>query len=214
MRIAIAALLFDDTTRVGSHRARSFARELSELGHQVTVFTAGEQDDTSSPFERVPVVRLGPFDRNSWPRTGISGLRRQAAVAVTISPTVIPLAVLRRRSSQSAQDRIQYLTQQRASSVLSIDEILCSQRWAESAQKQIEESYAPNTFDVVFSTSDYLGRAVRDSGAARTWIADFRDAAVSELLLAPLRRYFARHQSITILDADHVTAVSEGVKIL
>ena len=212
MRIAIAALLFDDTTRIGSHRARSFASELAALGNEVTVFTPGDRDDASSPFEGVNVVRLGSYDVRSWPRTGIRGLQHQSAVAVTISPTIVPLMVLRRRSSPRAHDHIQHLTQQRASSVLRIDELLSAQAWTKSAQEQIEAVYAPSAFDVVFSTFDDLGRAMRASGVARKWIADFRDAAVAEVFLGPLRFYLAGQQSRTVLDADHVTAVSEGVK--
>lgn len=222
MRIAIAAVLFDDTTRIGSQRARALARELSKLGNDVTVFTQGtpESPPLDDPFPAlgVDVVRLGPYSGELWPTSGWHGLIRKALTALVIAPTVLPLARLRRRTGKGSATsadagRIADMTSRRRSSVLRLDQLLSTHIWIRTARQELEgENLAGQPFDVVFSTFDPLGRMLKKVGIARKWVVDFRDPAYDAHFL-PAVAYFLRHYQDSLLrDGDWITTVSNGVK--
>lgn len=214
LKIAIAAVLFDDTSRIGSQRGRAFSRELARLGNEVTVFTEGDPQDTSSPFEGVRVVRLGAYSSDLWPKSAFRGLVRKALVAVVIAPTVLPLATLKRKRSARARHQIQRLTQQRQSSVQRLDLLLSAQIWTQAATQRVRQDFPRDSFDVAFSTFDPLGRALRDGETARKWVADFRDPAVSDTFLPAVRAYLQKYQDRIMRDADWVTTVSHGFEQL
>lgn len=218
MKIAIAAVLFDDKQRIAAQRPRAFARELAAAGHDVTVFTEGDPTNRDSPFVGVKVVRLGDYGPDLWPTTGAQGLIRKVIHGAVISGTVWNVRRLRRAESKhslSPAQRAAFFNFQRrrASSMLRVDLLLSTYRWLKDARPRIHESFSSQEpFDVVFTTFDPLGRLLKDEGLAREWINDFGDPSTSEAFLPLLNAYLRGYQSRIIRDADHVTAISAGVR--
>lgn len=212
MKIAIAAVLYDDTSRIGSQRARALSRELAARGNRITVLTAGDPQDKSTPFPEVEVIRLGPYGDRLWPTDGCHALIQKTLAGLVVAPTVVPLALLRRRNDDLSGERIAELTDRRASSVLRLNQLLSTHVWIRNAREQLTKHKSSEPFDVVFSTFDPLGRVLREDGRAKKWVADFRDAAVLPNSLPAIRHYLRRYQDRILRDADGITAVSAGVR--
>lgn len=216
MRIAIAALLFDDTTRIGSHRARALSAQLAKLGNEVTVFTQDFADPPQAPDE-VEVVRLGRFSEDLWPRTGPLGLFRKSLMAVIIAPTTIPVVILARKrargnATQDEENRLWELNEARLASVRRMDQLLSTHVWLRRAGERLQQLSKEPQFDIVFSTFEALGRQMRDMGVAAKWVDDFRDPAYAPVFLPAMRAYLRRYQDRLLIDADWSTAISTGVK--
>lgn len=217
MKIAIAAVLFDDTTRIGSQRSRALSSELAKLGNQVTVFTQ-DFEGGAPPPQDVDVVRLGGYSADLWPRTGFRGLIRKGLVGLVVAPTTVPVAVLklskaRGGPNEANQARLEELNQRRFSSVLRLDQLLSTHMWIKAARTQLGcLPYEQTQFDVVFSTFDPLGRLLKENGVARSWVNDFRDPAYSPVYLPAIGAYLRTYQNRLLKDADWVTAVSGGVR--
>lgn len=220
LKIAIAAVLFDDQQRIGSHRARSLARELAANGHEVTVFTAGDPQDHSSPFDGVNVVRLGgEYGPDLWRSRWAARILRKPFIAVAIigtTPRVSILKLKRRTGRITATETEHYfeLNRRRRATIRRIDLLLSTNVWIKKAQTALRQRAKTEMMrqDVAFSTFDPLGRLLRDEGLARLWVNDFRDPVVSQSFLGTLNRYLRAYQTLLLRDADAVTTVSQGVK--
>ncbi len=215
MKILVGALLFDDTARIGSHRARSLARELAARGHDVTVVAP----ETSHPSESPPGVkvrRIGNYSPGPESLSRRARLARKGLIALVIAPTVLPVAWLKRvterRPDQAFSERLAELTQRRYSSIQRLDEILATRVWSREVASGLSVDGEEPKFDVLFSTNDQLGVVLQESDVATRWVNDFRDPLDSSSFLPAVRQYLRRHQRKLLEKADWTTAVSSGVK--
>lgn len=215
MRVAIAAGLFDDTTKAASHRARALAEELASLGHEVTVL-APQTDNPAPPPVGVKVWRLPPHSNLLLPQQHAAKLALRLLAQLVTAPTVPTLACLRlvrsRGSSKKLDDRWTHVAERRYSSVLRLEQLMSLGLWSRTLKRQLSAlGGRQSLFDVVVSTSAPMGRAIRDSGLALAWVNDFRDPMPSPSFLGLLNLALRRMQNKDLRDADVTTAVSEGV---
>ena len=206
MRILILTTYYPPDTAVAAVRPYMLAKYLTQSGHNVTVLRSGEFYNSASDFfdmtipvrvisylgENSPAERYARGEQTEFPCP--EGKRRLAKLPPWVGKLIMsvydPIAF--RRDQRNIQRKTKML-------------------------KEALDALSHEHFDVVFSTFGQQENIAGGQYAAKLFgcklIQDFRDAvAVAPLCTRSQFRYLQKLQRDAIMQADGVTAVSEGLR--
>ncbi len=212
MRILIVSTHYPPQQAIASQRVHAHATTWAELGAEVTVLTSMKQDDqrgapASSPGIRVEEVAFAPSRFIRWARAsaGERGLRDPGALSAGARRGIggRALVALRERAGVYAGIRMPDV----------------SDAWVRPAVRRAEELGREEPFDAVFASSGpyttlRVADRLREAGAARCFIAEFRDLWTANHSARGVFPITVRERAIErriLRRADRIITVSDGL---
>ncbi len=228
MKIAIVAMIFSDTTRIGSVRPRALATQWVAMGHHVTVYSAKVPDNLKSdPPQGVNLVELSEFRLDAWNESSWRAIVVKVATLIARFTVGARIRQIRRASqvtghpdgAVAGDPATDIALMELNKTARLIRDVMSNRVWFNEsvsvAKTHASKSEQP---DVIFSTfgpfgSLWLGRSLSKQQRRAKWVSDFRDSIEQPGYLPVARAALRRAQRRAIGEPTLVTTVSDGVRL-
>lgn len=212
MRILIVSVPFPPLLAMGAFRVHSFARYWADQGHQVTVLTTAKPPAERSfrpDVRNIEMIEVPAVGEAVWARCR-DWLRRSPRGAK--QPVPAPAGG---RRAGLLKNLIEWGKRTGILGTVRMPDP--TDLWVRPAVEALRRAAGGRPFDLMLSssgpyTAHLVARRLRRSGAARRWIADFRDLWTANPIykgLAPFCSIERRLERGVLRSADAVTTVSE-----
>lgn len=211
MRIFIVSAHYDNRSRIGSARPRSFAKWLSTFGHEVTVLTQSANGPYDSGTEEgsagVQVVRIPRakfLDSVHGRAQRVYSVLRQRTDGLAVKSSAQGDA----NWSGTPPPVVLALT-----TISLLFRVLDDRLWIRESMRVAREL---SKADVIFATYGplsalWLGRALARWQPSAVLVTDFRDLVVNDSFPRLVNTALLRVQRSAVAESDEVTTISEGL---
>lgn len=207
MRILLVTPYFPPQNAVASLRTHAFAFQWSQAGEDVTVLTTAKRVDQhglampTNGFQVVEIEYAVPRLLERLRRSHKSSAKGTDQACLNSAPPGL-IARLKQRTGVFSSVRMPDLTDY----------------WVEPATEWAQQ-HAAASWDVVVSssgpyTAHLVGRALKRSGAARSWVADFRDLWTDNHAHCGLPPFVFRERQLEracLREADAIVTATDGL---
>ncbi len=197
MKILIVSMLFYPDSRIGAFRPTNFAKNLVELGHEVTVITTDKNGEVNLPGLTIHQIGMGRFIKvidnlllHRKPHRLASANDTQSKKSVGMSPLKVALLLL-------------------------LDHVH-GWSWTRKVRRYVKANPIGQQ-DILISSfgplgSFFAGRMLSKNNVASKLVLDLRDRIPNARYPNIFNRRYLRYEHIIMREADGVILVSQGQK--